>query len=210
MLSNISLFNIYLVQLKHEQSLKKQQEALIMTIDNSIKKEAKERKEHFFKAAEDYVTSKFLEELSRALSVAPPAEVFRPSVPSEWFTPTDEDLLVVKGGVDSAMSQIEYILETYVTRKKQRALEAMQAEMMNTTSQNIGLEADIKVDLQENITSLMERASRLEEDYWKVKLSEQIRSKEVSANLQSYLKIHRKNMQLSAQICILRELQATP
>lgn len=198
-------------QLKHEESLKKQQEVLILTTDNAIKKETEIRREEFFRVAEEYTTSRYYRELSRVLSNG---TVTVADAPPNSFSSSRDDEQHIVNAVNETVVQIEQILQTYIARKKKRALQAMNAELQSLSAMSIsGVEnisrEDVKGKLQEDIRSLMTEGSHFEESYWKAKLGNNnlLTNNSVASRLRSLLVLHKKNLQLAAQICVLRELK---
>lgn len=178
-----------------------------MTVDDTIKKEEKKRKEEFFQAVEAYAVTRCLQGIAETFALDYHGS---PNESTGRYKPSVEDQQSIDDTVHETTSQIKIILDRYMKRKRELALQVLNVEMESICSShipNISLD-EVKRNLQQDLKSLMEESIQHEEKYWNIKVvGDKPKDKEKDLAIRSLLSLHKRNLQMAAQICVLRELK---
>lgn len=162
-------------------------------------------------------------------NLQPPSSLDNEKYPHEISSNDNNAILYT---ASYTLEQLKALVDTYIASKKEKAMHAINIEMSQlaeTSSRSLHVShlnssavsmvtvtKQSKQNLQESLKRIMDEAKIEEDTYWNSMMNSRANNisnngmKETSIDkkqIEAVKTLYRKNMQVAAQICVLRQLQ---
>jgi hypothetical protein len=172
---------------------------LIISVDNSIRKETDELKNTFIAACKCHTVDYYLNRLATTIFTQSSEYITSSALPTPTPPMTENDQTAILQDVEFTVVQIQKQIDAYVSTKREKAMLAMSNELQSLYAQAESNQQPPAIQLQVELKNIMDTALRNETNFWRERSM-------TDEDTKALMKIYKRNMQLAAQICILREL----